>query len=74
MNKTLLLSSIITLSLAGAYAHASTEDDGNGNVLFGIGTGTSLDGTGVSNTFVGIAAGNNTTSGYGNVFSGYQAG
>ncbi len=35
MNKILLLSSIITLSLAGAYAHASTEDDGNGNVSAG---------------------------------------
>ena len=70
MNKKLLLSSIITLSLAGACAHAGTENDGNYNVLYGTGTGASLDGTGYYNTFIGHTAGGNTTSGGKNVFFG----
>ncbi len=74
MNKILLLSSIITLSLAGACAHAGTENDGNYNVLYGTGTGASLDGTGYYNTFIGHTAGGNTTSGGKNVFLGRDAG
>jgi hypothetical protein len=74
MNKILLLSSIITLSLAVAYAHASEEGDAGNNVLFGTGAGASLDGTGINNTFIGYSVGANTTTGDNNVFSGSQAG
>ena len=37
MNKTLLLSSIITLSLAGTYAYAGSEGDAGDNVLLALG-------------------------------------
>jgi len=67
-----ILSALVLLGSVSLYG--GTESDAKANVLYGVGAGVSLDGTGYNNVFLGKYSGYSTTGSDNNTFIGNYSG
>ncbi|WP_415406931.1 tail fiber domain-containing protein [Sulfurovum sp. CS9] len=74
MEKKKIVSLAAAIALIGSVSLYGGSENNNTNVYYGEGAGSSLDGTGINNVFIGYEAGQNTTGGEENTFIGRDSG